>query len=122
MSSILNSQGVVLATAMAVSGIIILLALRLQRSFPEAQFQPPPPLPRSCISSGPNSKIFNLQWTKVRKESNCGGQRDTCQSQVAGIGVGIGKVGTADLGPLKTGPSAPTLHAFLLVPCGHHPE
>ncbi|XP_057484774.1 uncharacterized protein LOC130771212 [Actinidia eriantha] len=51
MSSILNSQGVVLATAMAVSGTVILLALRLQRSFPDAQFQPPPPLPRSCISS-----------------------------------------------------------------------
>ncbi|PSS13853.1 hypothetical protein CEY00_Acc14465 [Actinidia chinensis var. chinensis] len=51
MSSILNSQGVVLATAMAVSGTVILLALRLQRSFPADQFQPPPPLPRSCISS-----------------------------------------------------------------------
>ncbi|THG23549.1 uncharacterized protein LOC114301970 [Camellia sinensis] len=59
MSSILNSQGVVLATAMAVSGTVIILALRLQKSFPATQFNfnsihhhsPPPPLPRSCISS-----------------------------------------------------------------------
>ncbi|KAG5564445.1 hypothetical protein RHGRI_000587 [Rhododendron griersonianum] len=52
MSSILNSQGVVLATAMAVSGTVILLALRLQKSFPAAQFQSSSPqLPRSCISS-----------------------------------------------------------------------
>jgi len=51
MGSILNSQGVVLATAMAVSGTVILLTLRLQKSFPAAQFQSPPPLPRSCISS-----------------------------------------------------------------------
>ncbi|CAL5400399.1 unnamed protein product [Camellia sinensis] len=59
MSSILNSQGVVLATAMAVSGTVIILALRLQKSFPATQFNfnsihhhsPAPPLPRSCISS-----------------------------------------------------------------------
>ncbi|KAL7239722.1 hypothetical protein ACSBR2_005575 [Camellia fascicularis] len=59
MSSILNSQGVVLATAMAVSGTVIILALRLQKSFLATQFNfnsihhhsPPPPLPRSCISS-----------------------------------------------------------------------
>ncbi|OWM71752.1 uncharacterized protein LOC116194116 [Punica granatum] len=34
MASILSSQGVVLATAMAVSGTVILLALRLQKSLP----------------------------------------------------------------------------------------
>ncbi|KAL6974210.1 hypothetical protein U1Q18_028395 [Sarracenia purpurea var. burkii] len=51
MSSILTSQGVVLATAMAVSGTVILLALRLQKSFPATQFLSQPPLPRSCISS-----------------------------------------------------------------------
>ncbi|KAA8523015.1 hypothetical protein F0562_009438 [Nyssa sinensis] len=53
----LTSQGVVLATAMAVSGTVILLALRLQKSLPHTQFPvstPIPqsqPIPRSCISS-----------------------------------------------------------------------
>ncbi|KAG5533334.1 hypothetical protein RHGRI_027509 [Rhododendron griersonianum] len=42
MFSILNSQEAVLSTAMAVSGIIILLALCLQKSFPASQFQSPP--------------------------------------------------------------------------------
>ncbi|KAA8535099.1 hypothetical protein F0562_030102 [Nyssa sinensis] len=56
MSSILISQGVVLATAMAVSGTVILLALRLQKSLPPTQFPVSPipqsqPIPRSCISS-----------------------------------------------------------------------
>ncbi|CAL5443320.1 unnamed protein product [Camellia sinensis] len=55
MSSNLTSQGVVFATAMAVSGTVILLALRLQKSFPATQFpittHCPPPLPRPCISS-----------------------------------------------------------------------
>ncbi|CDP10415.1 unnamed protein product [Coffea canephora] len=38
MSSILSSQGMVLATAMAaVSGTVILLAFRLQKSFPPSQ-------------------------------------------------------------------------------------
>ncbi|XP_052198499.1 uncharacterized protein LOC127805772 [Diospyros lotus] len=52
MSSILTSQGVVLATAMAVSGTVILLALRLQKSFPAAA----PPTPRPCISSASEGK------------------------------------------------------------------
>ncbi|XP_015867112.1 uncharacterized protein LOC107404645 isoform X2 [Ziziphus jujuba] len=58
MSSILTSQGVVLATAMAVSGTVILLALRLQKSLPTTQFSVADQLPqsshtilRSCISS-----------------------------------------------------------------------
>ncbi|PQQ14149.1 uncharacterized protein Pyn_22494 [Prunus yedoensis var. nudiflora] len=38
MSSVLGSQGVVLATAMAVSGTVILLALRLQKSLPNSHF------------------------------------------------------------------------------------
>ncbi|KAK9268630.1 hypothetical protein L1049_000387 [Liquidambar formosana] len=53
MSSILTSQGVVLATAMAVSaGTVILLAFRHQKIFSVTQF-PLTPLrsPRSCISS-----------------------------------------------------------------------
>jgi len=49
---------VAVATAMAVSGTVILLALRLQKSFPPPQFAlhqiPPssPPVLRSCISNG----------------------------------------------------------------------
>ncbi|PON89020.1 cytochrome P450 family protein [Trema orientale] len=60
MSSILSSQGVVLATAMAVSGTVILLALRLQKSLPTSQFPvgqvPQPQILRSCISSEGNKK------------------------------------------------------------------
>ncbi|KAJ1443892.1 hypothetical protein SESBI_00065 [Sesbania bispinosa] len=47
---------------MAVSGTVILLALRLQRSFPHTQFPvheippSPPPILRSCISSGTRSR------------------------------------------------------------------
>ncbi|XP_058732494.1 uncharacterized protein LOC131604019 [Vicia villosa] len=58
MSSITTAQGAVFATAMAVSGTVILLALRLQKSLPPTQFSvhevPPsrPPILRSCISSG----------------------------------------------------------------------
>ncbi|KAI5584119.1 hypothetical protein POPTR_006G069100v4 [Populus trichocarpa] len=62
MSSMLCSQGVVLATAMAVSGTVILLAFRLQKSLlPSGQFpidlhhriaQSSPQALRSCISSG----------------------------------------------------------------------
>ncbi|KAJ6331841.1 hypothetical protein OIU76_010263 [Salix suchowensis] len=61
MSSMLCSQGVVLATAMAVSGTVILLAFRLQKSpLPSGQFpidlhhrirRSSRQAPRSCISS-----------------------------------------------------------------------
>ncbi|KAJ7956702.1 Cytochrome P450 family protein [Quillaja saponaria] len=58
MSSIISSQGMALATAMAaVSGTVILLAFRLQKSFPNTQFsvgeipQSSPQILRSCISS-----------------------------------------------------------------------
>ncbi|XVF48085.1 hypothetical protein PTKIN_Ptkin03bG0162800 [Pterospermum kingtungense] len=53
MASILSSQGVVLATAMAVSGTVILLAFRLQKSFPDLDQIPQPSqqVLRSCISS-----------------------------------------------------------------------
>ncbi|KAF2318036.1 hypothetical protein GH714_041363 [Hevea brasiliensis] len=57
MSSMLCSQGLVLATAMAVSGTVILLALRLQKSL-SASLLPIDQIPessrqvlRSCISS-----------------------------------------------------------------------
>ncbi|KAK7330107.1 hypothetical protein VNO77_24293 [Canavalia gladiata] len=58
MSSMISAQGVVFATAMAVSGTVILLALRLQRSFPLHETpSSPPPILRSCISSdGKKSK------------------------------------------------------------------
>ncbi|XAR66894.1 hypothetical protein NMG60_11013267 [Bertholletia excelsa] len=46
MSPILTSQGAVLATAMAVSGTVLLLVLRLQKSLPATEFPPKP-----CISS-----------------------------------------------------------------------
>ncbi|KAK8482963.1 hypothetical protein V6N11_061776 [Hibiscus sabdariffa] len=54
MASILSSQAMVFATAMAVSGTVILLAFRLQKSFPLDQIHNPPPqqVLRSCISSG----------------------------------------------------------------------
>ncbi|WVZ11573.1 hypothetical protein V8G54_016103 [Vigna mungo] len=58
MCSMISAQGVAVATAMAVSGTVILLALRLQKSFPPPQFdlhQIPPsssPVLRSCISNG----------------------------------------------------------------------
>ncbi|KAG4197305.1 hypothetical protein CXB51_013451 [Gossypium anomalum] len=52
MASILSSQGVVLATAMAVSGTVILLAFRLQKSYLLDQIsQPSQQALRSCISS-----------------------------------------------------------------------
>ncbi|GMY35855.1 cytochrome P450 family [Fagus crenata] len=57
MSSIMSPHGVVLATAMAVSGTVVLLVLRLQKSLPSSQFpvdqipQSSRPILRSCISS-----------------------------------------------------------------------
>lgn len=79
MSSVLGSQGVVLATAMAVSGTVILLALRLQKSLPNSHFpvdqinQSSPQILRSCISSGMlnipcflcfvfNTLFFSVSW------------------------------------------------------------
>ncbi|GKV06307.1 hypothetical protein SLEP1_g18208 [Rubroshorea leprosula] len=61
MASMLSSQGVVLATAMAVSGTVLLLAFRLQKSLPPVQFldqipQPSQQVLRSCISSGGKKK------------------------------------------------------------------
>ncbi|TKY73164.1 hypothetical protein E2542_SST01914 [Spatholobus suberectus] len=62
MSSMLTSQGVVLVTAMVVSGTVIVLALRLQRSFLATQFpvheisQPSTPILRSCISTVGNKR------------------------------------------------------------------
>ncbi|KAJ4954007.1 hypothetical protein NE237_030839 [Protea cynaroides] len=57
MSSILSSQGMALATAMAVSGTVILLAIRRQKPLSADQFavdqnsDSSPRILRSCISS-----------------------------------------------------------------------
>ncbi|XP_050378617.1 uncharacterized protein LOC126795927 [Argentina anserina] len=52
MSSMLGSQGVVFATAMAVSGTVLLLAFRLQKPADHHQIsQSSPQALRSCISS-----------------------------------------------------------------------
>ncbi|XP_019157999.1 PREDICTED: uncharacterized protein LOC109154724 [Ipomoea nil] len=56
MTPTLTSQGMVLATAMAVSGTMILLVFRLQKSVQQLSVIDPihqssRPLPRSCISS-----------------------------------------------------------------------
>ncbi|XP_039005023.1 uncharacterized protein LOC120138746 isoform X2 [Hibiscus syriacus] len=51
MASMLSSQGMVLATAMAVSGTVILLAFRLQKSLDQIS-HPSQQVLRSCISSG----------------------------------------------------------------------
>ncbi|KAE8713926.1 putative 50S ribosomal protein L36 [Hibiscus syriacus] len=50
MASMLSSQGMVLATAMAVSGTVILLAFRLQKSLDQISLPSQQAL-RSCISS-----------------------------------------------------------------------
>ncbi|XP_050228714.1 uncharacterized protein LOC126677938 [Mercurialis annua] len=47
MSSMICSQGMVLATAMAVSGTVILLALRLQKSLPPSLLPPLQETPQS---------------------------------------------------------------------------
>ncbi|XP_057967480.1 uncharacterized protein LOC131157388 [Malania oleifera] len=66
MSSILSSQGVVLATAMAVSGTVILLALRRQKiQFPIGQISGEPQrVPRSCISSGGKKKKKKVHFAE----------------------------------------------------------
>ncbi|KAJ9163103.1 hypothetical protein P3X46_022808 [Hevea brasiliensis] len=70
MSSMLCSQGLVLATAMAVSGTVILLALRLQKSLP-ASLLPIDQIPessrqvlRSCISSEGKKKKKRVHFAE----------------------------------------------------------
>ncbi|KAK8550193.1 hypothetical protein V6N13_118715 [Hibiscus sabdariffa] len=55
MASMLGSQGMVLATAMAVSGTVILLAFRLQKSLDQIS-QPSQQALRSCMSSEKKKK------------------------------------------------------------------
>ncbi|KAK8581697.1 hypothetical protein V6N12_071911 [Hibiscus sabdariffa] len=62
MASMLSSQGMVLATAMAVSGTVILLAFRLQKSLDQIS-QPSQQALRSCISS--EGKKKNKKEKKV---------------------------------------------------------
>ncbi|KAJ9688654.1 hypothetical protein PVL29_014352 [Vitis rotundifolia] len=63
MSPVLCSQGVVLATAMAVSGTVILLALCRPKAF-----TPPQQLPRSCISSDEKKKEKEKEKEKKKKK------------------------------------------------------
>ncbi|XP_075475212.1 uncharacterized protein LOC142505960 [Primulina tabacum] len=58
MSSILSSQGMVLATAMAVSGTVVLLVLRLQKS-------PPPFFSRISL---PQSSIISSDHVKAKEK------------------------------------------------------
>ncbi|KAE9609718.1 hypothetical protein Lal_00006225 [Lupinus albus] len=52
MCSMMSAQGVVFATAVAFSGTVILLALRLQKSFPVHEIpHSSSPILRSCLSS-----------------------------------------------------------------------
>ena len=80
MSSILGSQGVFLATAMAaVSGTVIILALRLQKSIlntsSSTQFQVNPiPILRPCLSSGnlnySNPLFYSVFFFELKKKQN----------------------------------------------------
>ncbi|XP_057968946.1 uncharacterized protein LOC131158237 isoform X1 [Malania oleifera] len=75
MSSILSSQGVVLATAMAVSGTVIFLALSRQKTnFPSPNLsgnhnsQPSSrPFPRSCLCSGRHLFFKKIWWADERR-------------------------------------------------------
>ncbi|KAK8543507.1 hypothetical protein V6N13_076315 [Hibiscus sabdariffa] len=60
----LSSQGMVLATAMAVSGTVILLAFRLQKSLDQIS-QPSQQVLRSCISSEGKKNKKNKKEKKV---------------------------------------------------------
>ncbi|KAF5482175.1 hypothetical protein F2P56_002764 [Juglans regia] len=72
MSSMISPQGVVLATAMAVSGTAVLLVLRLQKSLPTTQFpvdQVPrssPPILRPCIFSSTEGKKREKKKKRVQ--------------------------------------------------------
>ncbi|XP_041006629.1 uncharacterized protein LOC121251436 [Juglans microcarpa x Juglans regia] len=75
MSSIISPQSMVLATAMAVSGTVVLLMLRLQKSLPVpatqlhvdplSQSLPPTTILRSCIST--EGKIKSSEKKKKRR-------------------------------------------------------
>ncbi|KAG2718758.1 hypothetical protein I3760_03G235600 [Carya illinoinensis] len=73
MSSMISPQGVVLATAMAVSGTVVLLVLRLQKSLPTTQFpvdQVPrssPPILRPCIFSSTEGKKREKKKKKKKR-------------------------------------------------------
>ncbi|GMI92800.1 hypothetical protein like AT1G52565 [Hibiscus trionum] len=64
MAPMLSSQGMVLATAMAVSGTVILLALRLQKSLDQIS-QPSQQVLRSCISSEEKKREVKKKKKKV---------------------------------------------------------
>ncbi|OIW19560.1 hypothetical protein TanjilG_07015 [Lupinus angustifolius] len=65
----MSAQGVVFATAMAVSGTVILLALRLQKSFPVHEIPPSPspsPILRSCLFSDERKREKKKKKKKVQ--------------------------------------------------------
>ncbi|OIT34994.1 PREDICTED: uncharacterized protein LOC109243954 [Nicotiana attenuata] len=69
MSSILTSQGMVLATAMAVSGTMILLAaLKLQKSADQFSFNLILHHPRSCISTDGKKKEKKKKRVKFAED------------------------------------------------------
>nr|XP_009617899.1 uncharacterized protein LOC104110161 [Nicotiana tomentosiformis]XP_016508541.1 PREDICTED: uncharacterized protein LOC107826107 [Nicotiana tabacum] len=69
MSSILTSQGMVLATAMAVSGTMIFLAaLKLQKSTDQFSFNPILHHPRSCISTDGKKKEKKKKRVKFAED------------------------------------------------------
>ncbi|CAL0325699.1 unnamed protein product [Lupinus luteus] len=69
MSPMMSAHGVVFATAMAFSGTVILLALRLHKSFPvhETPHSSSPTL-RSCLSSHERKKNKNNKRVQFAKE------------------------------------------------------
>ncbi|XP_028753850.1 uncharacterized protein LOC114713386 [Neltuma alba] len=67
-SSVMGSQGVVVATAMALSGTVILIALRLQKSLPPLHTPlSSSPILRSCISSAERKKGQKKKKKKTKR-------------------------------------------------------
>jgi hypothetical protein len=69
MSSMITSQGAVFATAMAVSGTVIILALRLQKSqfslhHVSSSSSSSTPILRSCLSSGKLLFTTHIEQTR----------------------------------------------------------
>ncbi|KAH7866358.1 hypothetical protein Vadar_019328 [Vaccinium darrowii] len=76
MSSILNSPGLVLATAMAVSGAVVFLALRREKNFPPTHFPatqdspPTKPILRSCLCSDGKKRERKKKKKRVQFADN----------------------------------------------------
>ncbi|KAE9467784.1 hypothetical protein C3L33_00336, partial [Rhododendron williamsianum] len=85
MSSMLASPGLVLATAMAVSGTVIFLALRRERNFPPTHFlanqdsRPAKPILRSCLCSGDGE-----EYRKEHDKPPASGIKGSCRGEIGG--------------------------------------